>query len=177
MERAYRNFINYENKNRRMFIMEISTDLTAIKSSKCFGIAWDGECKECNMCEVSNLCKQRTLGGAKPVISRPATTTKEENAEETVSTMKPATSRPEPKNASEQASTEVSESPKAKPKKDKEEVKYSDDMPEFKPMSVEEVLTLAKERGINPSDFDKYTNTNIKKMRIVMALKKTYIVK
>lgn len=161
---------------------EISTDLTAIKSSKCFGIAWDGECKECNMCEVSNLCKQRTLGGAKPSVSKPVTTTKEENAEEPVSTMKPATSRPEPKNAAEQEATEVEEAPakqetKSKPKKDKEEVQYSDDMPEFKSMSVEELLTLAKERGLNPASFDKYTNTNIKKMRITMALKKTYVVK
>lgn len=161
---------------------EISTDLTAIKSSKCFGIAWDGECKECNKCEVSKLCKQRTLGGAKPSVYKPATTTKEENAEEPVSTMKPATSRPEPKNAEEQAATEVEEAPakketKAKPKKDKEEVQYSDDMPEFKSMSVEELLTLAKERGLSPASFDKYTNTNIKKMRITMALKKTYVVK
>lgn len=159
---------------------EISTDLTAIKSSKCFGIAWDGECKECNMCEVAKLCKQRTLGGVKPA-TKPATATKEEKEEEPVSTMKPATARPEPKKAAEQEVTEVEEAPakkvaKAKPKKEKEEVQYADDMPEFKAMSVEELLTLAKERGLSPANFDKYTNTNIKKMRITMALKKTYVV-
>ena len=47
-------------------------------------------------------------------------------------------------------------------------------MPDFKPMEVEKLIKLEKSRGINPSDFDKYTNVGIKKMRVTMALKKAY---
>ena len=41
---------------------------------------------------------------------------------------------------------------------------------------MDELLALAEERGLNLSDFDKYTKEGIKRMRITMALKKTYVV-
>ena len=151
--------------------MEITTDMTKVKESKCFGIAWDGDVKECKICEVSNVCKQRTLGGVKQASSKPAPAKKIEYSadDETVSTMKPSNPRPEPKK-----DTEKSEKAEKKATKAKTEVKYDDNMPDFKPMSVEELLELAKERGLNPADFDKYTSVPIKKMRVTMALKKTY---
>ena len=151
--------------------MEITTDMTKVKESKCFGFAWDGDVKECKICEVAGVCKQRTLNGVKQAPSKPAPAKKADISadDDKVSTMKPSNPRPEPKK-----STEKPEKTEKKATKAKTEVSYDDSMPDFKPMSVEELLELAKERGLNPADFDKYTNTNIKKMRVTMALKKTY---
>ena len=47
-------------------------------------------------------------------------------------------------------------------------------MPDFKAMSVDELCSLIDERGGNSKEFDKYTAENIKRMRLTMALKKTY---
>ena len=87
--------------------------------------------------------------------------------------MKPANPRPEPKKSDNENKTEKTAKKSAK-EKTKDEVTYNSDMPDFKPMSIEDLVELAKERGLNPADFDKYTHTNIKKMRLTMALKKTY---
>ena len=47
-------------------------------------------------------------------------------------------------------------------------------MPDFKPMSIEDIVKLATERGVNVAEYDKYTATNIKRMRLIMAIKATY---
>ena len=60
------------------------------------------------------------------------------------------------------------------PTKAKKDVKYADDMPDFKAMSVDELCSLIDERGGDSKEFDKYTAENIKRMRLTMALKKTY---
>ena len=60
------------------------------------------------------------------------------------------------------------------PAKAKKDVKYADDMPDFKAMSVDELCALIDERGGDSKEFDKYTAENIKRMRLTMALKKTY---
>lgn len=160
-------------------VMEISTDMKKVKDSKCFGIAWDGEVKECKICEVANMCKQRTLGSVKqvpPTASKPAT--KKADKVSTVDTMAPSNPRPEPKNQSDDvkkpAKKSAAKSSKKSSKSDKPAVNYAPDMPDFKPMSVDELLALAKDRGLNPAEFDSYTHANIKKMRVTMALKKTY---
>ena len=93
--------------------MEISTDMKKVKESKCFGIAWDGEVKECKICEVATICKQRTLGGVKQAPDTKPTAKKVEN-EDVVSTMKPSNPRPEPKNDSK---AEVKEEKASKSKK------------------------------------------------------------
>lgn len=141
-----------------------------VKESKCFGIAWDGDVKECKICEVAGVCKQRTLGGTKQAPAKPAPAKKSDisaDDNKVSSTMKPSNPRPEPKKEAEKPEKKTTAKAKA-------EVNYDDDMPDFKPMGVDELLELAKKRGLNPADFDKYTNTNIKKMRVTMALKKTY---
>lgn len=63
-----------------------------------------------------------------------------------------------------------------KPVKEKKQstAEYDESMPDFKPMSVEELESLLTERGGNVADFEKYSNPSIKKMRLTMALKKTY---
>lgn len=138
-------------------------DLSKVKDSRCFGIAWSDDAPECKICEVCNACKQRTLSGAKTVP----------NVKSTANPVKPA---PE---VEERNNEEVSVSEAAKPEKQpakaaKSAVNYSDDMPEFKELSIEELLKLAADRGVDVSTFDKYTAPNIKRMRVIMALKETY---
>lgn len=158
--------------------MEISTDMKEVKNSRCFGIAYDGDVKECKICEVANLCKQKTTGTSKkaPLTPAPAKKSDISNDDSKVSTMKPSNPRPEP-NDSEPAENNTQDKKPAKKQSKKAEVSYADDMPDFKPMSVEDLIELAEKRGIDPADFDKYTNVSIKKMRVTMALKKTYEVK
>lgn len=150
-----------------------------VKDSRCFGVAYDGTVKECKICEVAKLCKQRTEDDerrATPSKPNPAKKSDISTSDESVSTMKPSNPRPDPSSkdsSSSKPSTKAS-AKKESPKKDSSDKKYSDDMPDFKPMSIEDLVELAESRGLNPSDFDKFTNTSIKKMRITMALKKTY---
>lgn len=48
-------------------------------------------------------------------------------------------------------------------------------MPDFKPMSMEEISQLLVDRGGDLSKFDKYSSDRIKRMRIIMAIKETYV--
>ena len=41
-------------------------------------------------------------------------------------------------------------------------------------MTIEEVEKFAESRGINPIEFDKYNSPNIRRMRMIMAIKQTY---
>lgn len=150
-------------------------DLSKVKDSRCFGIAWADDAPECKMCEVCNACKQRTLSGVKtapstkpatkPAKQAPAPEVEEDNEEV-----------PAPKDHKPEKQTVKATKPaKAKAeKKEKPVVNYSDDMPEFKELSIEELLELATSRGIDVTVFDKYTAPNIKRMRVIMALKETY---
>ena len=129
----------------------------AIKASRCFGLAYDSSVKECKVCEVCKLCKQKSEG----II--PAKEDLPENTKQ-VDTEVKSEKRPEPKEQSKPA------------KKSKQSVgkEYSGEMPDFKPMSLDDIVKLATERGVNVSEYDKYTATNIKRMRLIMAIKATY---
>ena len=143
--------------------MEINTDMSKIKDSKCFGIAWDGTVKECKICDVSNMCKQKTMANIKQINSS-NNSNSVEDAKEIVNTEEKSKVTEKPKKAKKEANKTS----------DKE---YQSDMPDFKPMTCEELIDLAKERGIDVAQFDKYTSVPIKKMRLTMALKQTYQVK
>jgi hypothetical protein len=132
----------------------------AIKASRCFGLAYDSSVKECKVCEVCKLCKQKTEGIIPAKEDLPDNTNP-------VDTEVKATKRPEPK----EQSKPVKPAKKAKQNAGKT---YSDDMPDFKPMSIDDIINLASERGVNVSEYDKYTATNIKRMRLIMAIKATY---
>lgn len=146
----------------------------AIKNSHCFGVAYDAAVKECKLCEVSKLCKARTEGtpaqdaGAKvnaTVAAAPDTDTT------------PAQPRPQPKTA-EAAPAPAPKAPKApKASKPASSKQYDPDMPDFKPMEMDDLVKLASDRGVDVKQFDKFTETKIKRMRIIMALKATYEVK
>lgn len=131
----------------------------AIKASRCFGIAYDSSVRECKICEVCKLCKQKTEGIIPSKV-------KDESADSVkpMDTEVKSEKRPEPKE------------PKNKPTKKQKAAgkEYSSDMPDFKPMSIDDIINLAEERGVNVSEYDKYTATNIKRMRLIMAIKATY---
>lgn len=199
--------------------MEI-LDNQQIKSSKCFGLAFDASVKECKICEASKLCKQQTEKG---VIASTSVTGKKSNKkyiedtndideeddiideneadveEETPKKSKGAGKKVSSKKKApkkiveededeedeiEDEDIEEDEKPKKSSAKSNKSPKKSSakssksstspDMPEFKQLSTEELFSLAKERGLNLADFDKYTAPAIKRMRVTMALKKTY---
>jgi hypothetical protein len=126
-----------------------------IKNSSCFGVAFDGSVRECKICEVKLKCESKCrLGGD----SKPASVNVATADEVTHNDNKKATNK---------KSVPVKEA--AKPK-----AEYTDDMPDFKSMSADEIEQLAEERGIDMSQFEKYKAANIRRMRVTMALKKTY---
>lgn len=135
-----------------------------IKESKCFGFAYDKDAPECKICEVANLCAQRVMNGVKKPTPSP-TVKKNTAAENTSDTMKPETTRPEPQKEA------------TKPTKKKESKKssknYDPSMPDFKAMSNEDLDKLAVERGLDLEGFN-YSNVSIRRMRLTMAIKKTY---
>ena len=129
-----------------------------IKNSSCFGLAYDGTVRECKICEVKLKCESKCrLGVTKPEQVDVADTSEitEKDTKKTASAAKkPAV--------------------KAKEAAKKPAVQYADDMPDFKSLSMEELESLAGERGIDLAEFQKYSAANIKRMRMTMALKKTY---
>lgn len=128
-----------------------------IKNSSCFGVAFDGSVRECKICEVKLKCESKCRLG---VDSKPASVNVATADEVTHSNNKK-------KKTTNKKSVPVKEA--AKPK-----AEYADDMPNFKSMSVDEIEQLAEERGIDMSQFEKYKAANIRRMRVTMALKKTY---
>lgn len=137
-----------------------------IAKSTCFGVAWDGSVKECKICEVRTRCESKCKMG----IGSSEPPKKPESI--------PFADKSEITNDVESVAPPVEGKKTTKPVKEKKvsEVAYADDMPDFKPMSVEELLKLYTERGGDATEFEKYGNPQIKKMRVTMALKKTYIV-
>lgn len=140
-----------------------------IKKSTCFGVAYDGSVRECKICEVKLKCENKCRCGVGDVPQKPSGVALADKDE--VSMTDEAMQKSQAKEKDMKAKKPVSE------KKLKAEVKYSGDMPDFKSMSVEDLEALLKERGGNPDDFQKYDKEAIKRMRITMALKKTYEVK
>lgn len=140
-----------------------------IKNSKCFGVAYDGSVKECKICEVKLKCENKCRCGIGETPKKPESVNLADKDE--VSMSDAAISKSKAKEADKKA--------KKPAKKDtaKAEVKYADDMPDFKSMSIEELCQLLNERGGDASEFDKYSAENIKRMRLTMAIKKTYEVK
>lgn len=61
-----------------------------------------------------------------------------------------------------------------KPKKEKPKKNYSPEMPVFKDMTMDEMLNLLRQRGGDADKILTYKTEAIQKMRVIMALKKTY---
>ena len=102
-----------------------------IKNSKCFGVAYDGSVKECKICEVKLKCENKCRCGIGETPKKPESVNLADKDE--VSMSDAAISKSKAKEADKKA--------KKPAKKDtaKAEVKYADDMPDFKSMSIEEL--------------------------------------
>lgn len=132
--------------------------LEALRSSTCFGLAYDGTVPECKQCDVKGSCKAKMEGG---LGDSPIPTTR------TISTPpeeKPKASTSAPKSKKSDSKPKASSKPKETPA-------TPSNMPDFKPMKLPELEELAKERGVEWKD---YGNDNITRMRLIMALKKSY---
>lgn len=140
-----------------------------IKNSKCFGVAYDPKVKECKICEVYLKCKTKCeLGRGQVEDTKPADVDIDTDKDE-ISMSEEAAA----KSAAKEAAAE--KAPKKKKEKAvKEEKQYDASMPDISSMDVDSLLELAVERGGNADDFNKYSNDNIKKMRLKMFIKKTY---
>ena len=138
-----------------------------IKESTCFGYAYDESVKECKICEVCKKCKAKCEGAKVDTPKKPDSVVLADKDE--VSESEAAAK----KSAAKETSKDAKKPATVKPKKENT-TKYSDDMPDFQPMSLDEIQELLVSRGGNPADFEKYKADNIKRMRMVMALKKTY---
>lgn len=138
-----------------------------IKSSRCFGIAFDGTVKECKICEVKTKCENKCRLGLGEVPSKPEPVNYADADE--VSESDEAAAKSNAKEKDTKAKKPATKEKKAKPTKN-----YADDMPDFKAMSVDELCELLDSKGGDSSEFDKYKADNIKRMRLTMALKKMY---
>lgn len=122
-------------------------------NSTCYGVAFDDKVKECKICEIKQECKMKTEGATVEKPEKPEI--KKEELSKTTKTTKTKTKK-------------ASKSKQSKPKEPD-----NPDMPDFKSMSMEELELLAEERKAD-MDWKKYDNAGIRRMRLTMALKKTY---
>lgn len=144
--------------------------LDALQESTCFGIAHDESVPECQKCDVRGQCKAR-MEGANIPTPRKKEKKVVETPKETKATTKSTSKSDKPSTAkSESVKKTASAKPKTEAKK-KEPVQYSADMPDFKPMSFQELKDLAAERNVEWKD---YSNDSITRMRLIMNLKKSY---
>lgn len=130
--------------------------LEILAESTCFGIAYDLSVPECKQCDVKGSCKAKMEGG---LGGTPVPTTKAVAIEP----KKEAKTTSAPKKASEPKAT--------KPTTKKAESKPVGNLPDFKAMTLENLENLARERNVEWKD---YGSENITRMRLVMALKKSY---
>lgn len=137
--------------------------LEALQQSTCFGIAYDEEVPECKQCDVKGQCKVKVEGG----INIPTPTTKPKKA---VSETKAEPKKPTPAKKPTATKAPVTK-PKATAPAKKTTSTPSGDAPDFKPMGLDELQALAAERNVEWKD---YGNDNITRMRLIMALKKSY---
>lgn len=154
----------------------------AIKSSQCFGIAFDPTVKECSQCDVHLRCEQKCRMGRAMIPTRPMPTllADEMDFNDMVSDPKPA-AKPAPKPSTKPSQASTPSKPTAPPPAPKKTVKdalkaktYSADMPEFKGLTLQQMEDMVVERGGDLAEFEKYKVENIRRMRLTMFLKKTY---
>ncbi|WIT25862.1 hypothetical protein [Bacillus phage SPO1L1] len=143
-----------------------------LEESTCFGIGHDPNVKECKMCDVREQCRAKTQGMNVPTPTRK----KPEEVAPAQPKEKPTTKKTTAKKTT---SKEEKEAPKAKetkpktskPKAKKAKAPDNPNLPNFKEMSFEDLVELAKERKVEWKD---YNSPNITRMRLIMGLKASY---
>lgn len=138
-----------------------------IHGSKCFGLAFDNKAKECRICEVKLRCESACRMGGAESIPDSVNIADDDEVSETEKAVEKTKAKESSKTAK-KVSTLSS-------KKKSGDASYSEDMPDFKPMSMDEISQLLVDRGGDLSKFDKYSSDKIKRMRIIMAIKETYV--
>lgn len=138
--------------------------LEALQQSTCFGIAHDETVPECKQCDVKGQCKAKSEGLAVPTpTTKPKKAVAEPKAE-------PKKTAPAKKSTPAKTTTKAT-APKSTPKPTAKKTAPSGNMPDFKPMGLDELKALAAERSVEWKD---YGNDQITRMRLIMALKKSY---
>lgn len=135
--------------------------LEALQASTCFGIAHDETVPECKKCDVEAQCRKRSEGADIPtpmgkILPPSGTSPKKDKAKSS------AKSDTAPKKTSPK---------KQAPAKSPAPAPTPSNLPDFKPMSLDELKDLAKQRNV---EWKEYGNDNITRMRLIMALKKSY---
>jgi hypothetical protein len=144
--------------------------LEELESSTCFGVAYNGDTKECKQCDVQQECSARSAGN---------------RAFDSVKTLSPKTTEAltsEPAPTGDTSSPEaVNDTTPPKPAEDDQKVQKPRThkpkherpagMPDPKTMTNDQLVALLKERGGSCKVYDK---PNIYHMRLVMAIEKTY---
>lgn len=151
-----------QKKSGGIIVANISIDaklLEVLNASTCFGLAYDADVPECKQCDVKGSCKAKMEGG---LGDSPIPTHKLVSA---------STSAPVAEEKPKATSKPKAPAKATKPKEDKPKAATPANMPEFKPMSLDELKDLAKERNVEWKD---YGSDNITRMRLIMALKKSY---
>jgi len=147
-------------------------DKKVIQESKCYGLAYDGTVKECNICEIAKDCKLETSKYVASVTKEvKATAGIEESPKNSTKT------KPEEKPASTKAKTKAKEAPEEVEEKTAEKtVKDTSAEPAefatFKAMSLEELGKFAKKRGVENKWADK--DDRIHRLQLTIAIKKSY---
>jgi len=142
--------------------------LEEIKNSSCFGIAFGDTVPECKKCDLQAQCKKKSEG---LFVEPPRAKLKPKEA--------PAPKKEDKKAKKETKKSAKSVAPSTKKEKEKAPAKKptapasaaSGNMPDFKAMGLEELKGLAAERKV---DWKDYGNDNITRMRLIMALKKSF---
>jgi hypothetical protein len=146
-------------------MIDVNSELMQVlKSSTCFGIAPDSTVPECQKCDVAAQCKAKYENGLD--IPRPTAKPKKEEVKETAP--KPTTTKP--KTTAAKATTPTEPKPKTT-KKAAAPKESNPNVPDFKPMTLEELKALAATRNVQWKD---YNNDQITRMRLIMGLKSSY---
>jgi hypothetical protein len=163
----------------------------------CFGVAYDSTVKECQICGIRSDCSN-----AGEPVNEEAVKPESPNNKKVVDFKKAKGNKAETKKEEEEQKTEArkAEPPKQKEKSKKVDTKKAGDtntskksdsskkkdtpkpkasggegMPDFKPMSIEELEKIGAERGLDIKDFQKkYPENRIYRMRLTMSIKATY---
>lgn len=134
--------------------------LVAIQSSSCFGIAFDEDTPECQMCDVKSSCKAKVLG----TLGIPTPVIREELKADSSGKKKKTTKKAKSKSKL----NGKLDQPK---NKSKGLGSINTNMPNFKSMSLDDIKKVARERGV---EWTEYNSESITRMRLIMSLKKTY---
>lgn len=130
--------------------------LEQLEGSTCFGIAHDPDAKECKGCDIQQECAAKTAGN---------------RMFDQVKSLKPETKEAMEQSEQKKSDNEVNAKASKKEKAEKKKAEQPDGMPDFKGWSEEDLWKHLEERG---GTCKKFENPGIQKMRLVMAIKKTY---